>query len=112
MAWRSERRSRRYRGTARLARTHHVGRSAGGDLLAARRCAERVERLADLGGQPGDVEPEHATQVRDRAVIDEPVRRDADDPHRRLAEGWIGKPSLLDQLEDATPEPTHHHALL
>jgi hypothetical protein len=45
-------------------------------------------------------------------VVDEPVRRDADDPDGELAEGWIGQPGVLDGLQHAAAEAPGGDALL
>ena len=55
---------------------------SGSRMLAGRRDSgraepERRERLADLRRDPGGVEAQEPAQVRDGAVIDEPVGRDA-----------------------------------
>ena len=79
-----------YRGTGASPGTYAAaaalmarGRS-GQDVPARDRTAAALdpqlgERLVDLGGEPGHVEADEAPQVRHRAVVDEPVARDADD---------------------------------
>ena len=74
--------------------------------------SELGQRLADLRGEAVGVEAEHASQVRDGAVVDEPLARDAEDPDRDVAERRVRQARLLDRLEDAGPEPAGHDALL
>ena len=74
--------------------------------------AEHREGLADLCREAGGVQAEDPSQVRDRAVVDEPLARDADDLDGDLAKGRVGHARLLDDLEDAAAEPAARDALL
>ena len=67
----------------------------------ARRVARSVASVSRIcRSMPGGVEAQDAAQVGDRAVVDEPVAGDADDPDRHVAVARIGQPGLLEQLED------------
>ena len=68
--------------------------------IAASGRASRGSRWT-WAARPVGVEPEDAPQVRDRAVVDERVAGDADDPDRHRAQGRVGQARLLDGLEDA-----------
>ena len=97
----SAHRSPAHGGTRRFARAHLPAgrfRRAAPDHRSDRpgglghRCgsrwaeAERFDRLPDLLLEPRHIEADEAPEVRDRAVVDEPVGRDAEDPDRRLAQ--------------------------
>ena len=113
-----------YRGTARCTGTHPIGarpapvrrgraavsRPATSDRPGVARSVASVSRTCS--GEPRRVEPEHAPQVRHRPVVDEPVARDADDPHGDVAVGRVGQARLLEQLEDAAAEAAGDDALL
>jgi len=61
----------------------------GRRALLRRRRAERRERFPHLLGESRRVEAQCPPKVRYRAVIDEAVRRDPDEPDRELAESGL-----------------------
>ena len=90
-----------YRGTAGCTGTHpgsavqgDARRSAGREHLGAAgrlaRASARVSRTCSA--RPGASRRSTRAQVRDRAVVDEPVARDPDDPDRR-PRGRPGRPA-------------------
>ena len=82
-----------------------AGRAGAGvpGVGRARVSRERGERLLDLRRDPGDVESQQPPQIGDRAVVHEPVARDADDPERRLA--IAGSTSRASSSTSSTAEP-------
>ena len=84
------------------------GTAVGGDGPQA----QRLGGLANLLLEPRHVQPDESAKIGDRAVIDEPVGRDAEDPDRRVAQRRIGQARVLDRLEDGAAEPAGGDALL
>src|SRR4051794_11704180 len=68
--------------------------------------------LLDLRREARRVEPDEAPQVADRAMVDESVGWDPDDPHLDPSQRRIREPRLLEGLEDRRPEAARRHALL
>src|SRR5947209_17023878 len=66
--------------------------AASGD---ARLEPELRDGLLDLRGEARRVEPDQPTQVADGAMVDEPVRRDPEDPHADVAERRVRAPRPL-----------------
>ena len=65
---------------------------------------ERGDRLADLAGEAGGIEPVDPTQVDDRAMVHEPVAGDAQDAHGHRRAGR-DRSARASSIASSTPLP-------
>ncbi len=80
--------------------------------LSARTDGHPFECLRDLSVDALGIEADGTSQVRHRAVVDEPSGRDADGQHRHCPQGRVGQPGGSQGLHHGGTEAAGRGTLL